>query len=283
MLKSIITTALVVYVVVGTALYLLQRKFIYVPSTGEPSRAEFGATDMEEVAYRTEDGIDLYGWFKPPADRDAPVIVFFHGNAGHIGHRAAKVRPFIDAEYGVFLAEYRGYGGNGGAPSEEGLYADARAALDLLAATGFEAESVILYGESLGSAVAVQMAIERQARALVLEAPFSSLVGVARKRFPIYPTDWLVADRFDSASKIGRLEVPILIFHGEHDSVVPVELGRRLFEAAQEPKEGVFIKQADHNDLYDHGAVKVILQFLQRSLSSNLLDHPARPQTEENA
>ncbi len=260
MLKSVVIGAVVVYLGLGAGLFALQRKMIYVPDRGTPERAEFGAEDMAEVSYETADGLTLRAWYKAPARDGFPVIVFFHGNAGHIGHRAGKVRPFLDAGYGVFLAGYRGYGGNDGAPTEAGLYADARAALDAVAAA--QDGPPVLYGESLGSAVAVQMATERPARAVILEAPMSSAVDVARQRFPIYPVALLIKDHFDSAAKIGAVTAPLFVVHGERDTIVSVSLGRRLVEAAPAGTVAHFIDEAGHNDLYQFGAADLILDFL---------------------
>jgi fermentation-respiration switch protein FrsA (DUF1100 family) len=263
MLKPIVGGALLVYAGVGGALLALQRKMIYFPSPNAPVRSEFGASDMTEVSYRTADGLELRSWYKAPSRPNRPVIVYFHGNAGHIGHRAEKVRPYLAAGYGVLLAEYRGYGGLPGSPTEEGLYADGRAALDYLARLDGP-DLPVLYGESLGTAVAVQMAVERPSHAVVLEAPLTSAVDIARRRFPIYPAGVMLRDRYDSIAKIGRVTAPVLIVHGERDEIVPVEQGHRLLEAANKVKEGIFLPEAGHNDLYFFGADAQILDFLGR-------------------
>ncbi len=262
MLKSGVIIVVAIYFAAGAMLYVLQRKLIYLPDIDRPVRAEYGATDMSEITYRTADGVELRSWYRAPTENGRPVLVYFHGNAGHIGHRVDKVRPYLDAGYGVLLAEYRGYGGNDGSPTEAGLYDDARAALDFLDVRQDENGPPILYGESLGSGVAVQMATERPVRALVLEAPFSSAVDMARRQFPIFPAGWLLRDRYDSVSKIGQVSAPILVLHGERDAVVPIDQGNRLLEATNPPREGVFIAEAGHNDLYQHGAADRVLDFL---------------------
>ena len=149
-------------------------------------------------------------------------------------------------------------------PTEEGLYSDARAALDFFARQGLGAERLVLYGESLGSAVAVQMATERSVAALILEAPMTSVAAVAQARYPIFPVRWLVLDRFDSLAKIGSVRAPLLLMHGERDTVVPIRFGRVLFEAANEPKEARYFTDAGHNDLQAFGAPDAVLDFLER-------------------
>jgi len=259
MLKTVVIGAVVVYLGLGAGLFALQRKLIYMPDRSTPERAEFGAHDMDEVSYETADGLALRAWYKAPARDDRPVIVYFHGNAGHIGYRVGKVRPYLDAGYGVFLAGYRGYGGNAGEPTEAGLYADARAALDYLAAAD---DPAVFYGESLGGAVAIQMATERPVHAIVLESPFSSAVDIAGMRFPVYPATLMMKDRYDSAAKVGALTAPLLVIHGEQDAIIPPRYGRRLIDAAPAGTTVRIIDAAGHNDLYYHGAADLVLNFL---------------------
>ncbi|MGB8275112.1 MAG: alpha/beta hydrolase [Alphaproteobacteria bacterium] len=249
------------YAAVVGSLFAVQRQLMYHPDPESPEPGAFGAADMDVVDVSTADGLTVRSWYRPPASPDHPVLLYFHGNAGHLGLRAGKIRPYLEAGLGVLLAGYRGYGGNPGRPSEEGLYADARAALRFLAGQGIEPERVVLYGESLGSGVAVHLAFETRVRAVVLEAPFSSIPDIAARRFPFAPVDWLVLDRFDSRSKIARIGVPVLFLHGERDMVVPIESAERLFEAAASPKQFARFPRADHNDLYDHGATVAVLRF----------------------
>ena len=194
----------------------------------------------------------------------APTIAYFHGNAGNIADRGFKVRPFLDAGLGVLLVGYRGYGGNPGAPSEAGLFADGRAALDFLAGQGVPANRIVVFGESLGSGVAVLLASERRLGAVVLEAPFTSAADAGQRAYPFLPVRRLIRDRFDSLSRIGAIGAPLLIVHGECDRVVPADQGRRLLAAAAEPKEGVFLPEAGHNDAFEHGSVRLALEFLNR-------------------
>lgn len=266
MVASAVVFSAAFYVAVIVLLFLVQRSLLYLPGglPGEPAAA--GVPEMRVVTLRTGDGLDLLAWHAPPSGPSQPTLALFHGNGGHIGLLAGKARVFIDAGYGLLLPEYRGYGGNPGRPTEEGLYADARAALDWLAGRGVAGDDLVLYGESLGSGVAVQMATERRAAALVLEAPYTSIPDVGATRYPWAPVRFLTLDRFDSLAKIKTVEAPLLVVHGGDDQVVPFRLGQRLFDAAREPKQAHFLPLGGHGDLYTRGAGEAILAFLGRAM-----------------
>lgn len=265
---QVFVTAAIFYAVVVVVMYFLQRNFLYYPDSYLPTRAQSGVVDMTEVRFSTEDGLELFAWLKPPADAEKPWVVIYHGNAGTIGSRGFKARVFLDAGYGVMMPEYRGYGGIAGHPTEAGLYADARAALKHLAEQGVTGRDVVIYGESLGTGVAVAMASElagagAPAAAVILEAPFTSTVDVAAKHYPFLPARLMMKDHYDSLSRIQGLHAPLFIVHGEKDWTVPQSLGRKLFAAAPEPKSALWIAGAGHNDLYDHDAAAAILAFLK--------------------
>ena len=154
---------------------------------------------------------------------ERPVIVYFHGNGGHIGYRADRVERFAREGYGVLMLEYRGYGGNPGMPSEAGLFEDAAAALRFVAAQGVPGHRLVLYGESLGTGIAVQAATTREVGAVVLESPYTSIAAAAQFHYPFIPAAWLVSDRYDSLSRIGQVRAPILMLHGDARRRHPVE------------------------------------------------------------
>ncbi len=199
-----------------------------------------------------------------PGRPGRPVIAYFHGNGGHIGYRFERLLRFAREGYGVLMPEYRGYGGNPGTPTEAGFYTDARAALAFLDREAVAPNRLVLYGESLGSGVAVELAAQRAIAALILEAPPTSVAEVAQCHFPYVPAARLVIDRFDSLSRIGRVRAPILILHGERDRVVPVRYGRALLDAAPEPKEGWFAPEAGHEDLARYGGLDAAVAFIER-------------------
>ena len=224
-MTNLIATVTGVYVVIVAALFVFQRNLMYYPDTTVPSPAASGVSEMEAVSLATDDGLRLLAWYRAAVEGRA-TVVYFHGNGGHLGHRGDKVRPYLDAGLGVLLVSYRGYAGNPGSPTEDGLYADGRAALDFLAERGVGPAGVVLYGESLGSGVAVELAHRRAASepvaAVVLESPFSTVPDVAQAHYPFVPARWMVKDRFDSVAKIAAIGAPLLILHGVRDRVSPI-------------------------------------------------------------
>lgn len=236
---------------------LCQRRLLYRPARGCAAARAKAPAGMCEV----RQGTRLLGWFAPPPTPTAPVLVFFHGNCGTLARVAGKVGSWRRWGLGLFAATYRGYEGNPGWPDEKGLYADGRAVLAWLAAQGVAGDRLILYGESLGSGVAAHLAAERPVRALVLEAPYASVPEVAAGRYPWTPARLLVRDRFDTKSKIDRVDVPLLILHGAADRTIPVDHAIRL--AARAPRaQLVVLPHAGHIDLYEHGAQEVLGAFL---------------------
>jgi fermentation-respiration switch protein FrsA (DUF1100 family) len=232
-------------------LWYVQRQLIYVPSQVVPP-VQTVLPGGQEVAFATADGLQLAGWFLPAragaAGRPTTVLVF-NGNAGNRAHRAPLASALARAGLAVLLFDYRGYGGNGGSPSEEGLRADARAARAyLLTRADVDPTRVVYLGESLGAAVALALAVEHPPAALILRSPFASLVEVGQRHYPWLPVRWLLADRYPSIDRIEQVRVPLLVVAGERDRVIPVEQSRRLFERAAEPKRFVLVPGADHND-----------------------------------
>lgn len=262
---TFVAVAGLLYAALAAALYLGQRALLYFPDPSTPDPARYGlAGDIAVAGYRTEDGLDLAAWYRPATRQGYATVVYFHGNAGHFGDRAPVARYLWDQGYGVLLAGYRGYGGNPGSPSETGLFADGRAALAWLAGQGVPADCTVLYGESLGSGIAVRLASEARVAAVVLESPFTSIADVAAAHYPIFPVSLLVRDRFDSLARIGAIGAPLLVMHGERDRTVPVRFGRRLYAAAADPKEAWWHPEGGHVDLHAHGAGRIVLDFLQR-------------------
>ncbi|MBL8710266.1 MAG: alpha/beta hydrolase [Rhodospirillaceae bacterium] len=263
MLFGVIGGLLAVYLAALALLVLGQRSIIFQPN---PAMADlnqsFAPGGMQAVELTTVDGLQVTSWYLPAQRADGRTIAYFHGNAGHRGDRVPRILPYAGEGYGVLLVGYRGYGGNPGTPTEAGLYADARAALDFLQSQGVESDRLILFGESLGAAVATQMALERPAVALVLEAPFASITHSARERYPFLVFDALVRDKFDTRAKIGQVTQPLLVIHGERDRTTPAKFGHLLFAAAREPKQGFFPAEAGHNDLMQHGMPEQVLGFL---------------------
>ncbi|QQR69274.1 MAG: alpha/beta hydrolase [Alphaproteobacteria bacterium] len=255
--------ALALYLLAVAGLTLAQRHLIFLPEPRAFSIEKWRPLPVEVIPVTTPDGLTISSWHVQAEDSARPTIVLFHGNGGNPDGRLDKVTPWLNAGYGVVVAGYRGYGGNPGQPSEEALTADAWLLLDRLAQRGIAGASLILYGESLGTGLAVAMATERSVAALVLESPYTSLADAASHHYPLVPVSWLLWDRFDSLSRIGQIKAPLLILHGEADDVVPVKLGRQLFEAARQPKQGIFLPGLGHNDLLAPETQLMVLDFLK--------------------
>ena len=262
LLVLVFAGALIYLALIGL-LWVFQRNLIYLPGMAGPSPAAAGVAGMREVRVETADGLHLLAWYRAPVVAEGLTVLYLHGNAGSLAARAFKVQPLLAAGHGVLLLSWRGYGDNPGAPTEAGLYSDARAAIDYLAEEGVETGRIALYGESLGSAVAVQMAVEHRFDGLILEAPLSSLADVAATHYPFVPVRALLKDRYDSASKIASVAAPVLILHGLKDRVVPFRYGEKLYAAAAEPKRLIAFPEGGHENLHALGAGSAVLEFLE--------------------
>ncbi len=264
----ITTAALLVggYALILAGMFFFQRNLLFYPDRSVPNPARSGVVEMTLESSESEDGLVLSSWYFQ-GKADLPIIVYFHGNAGNIGSRGYKVRPFLDAGFGVLLVGYRGYGGNPGNPSQKGFFADARAALEILRRKGDFERSLVFYGESLGTAVATKIAAElasqgNPVKALILEAPFTSITDAAQHYYPYIPVKWLLKDPFNQVSLIGDVAAPVLIFHGEEDGTMPIRFGKALYERAKMPKQSKWYPDAGHNNLFDFGAAKLSIDFI---------------------
>ena len=232
-----------------TLLWSQQRRLIYFPSPGPVPSAAAVLPGGRDAELHTEDGIRLGAWFFPATGGAGPAVLVCNGNAGDRSVRAPLAVALNRMGLSVLLFDYRGYGGNPGRPSEDGLAADARAAQVWLAAQPeVDAERIVYFGESLGAAVALGLAVERPPAALVLRSPFTSLADVGAVHYPWLPVRRLLLDRYPSIERIGSLAAPVLVTAGDRDDIVPVTLSKRLYDAAPEPKRFVSIPGAGHND-----------------------------------
>lgn len=266
-MTDFLTVLALAYLAVLAFMYFSQRNMLYFPEKTRPDPAAYGAQGLVEIVkVTTADGLALEGWYFPPANPGGLVIVNFHGNAARMADRLPKMAEFINKGYGVLLAEYRGYGGNPGTPSENGLYEDGQAYIRWLRERGIGPAQTVLYGESLGTGIAVQLATDHSEgayAAVILESPYSTLAEVAQSIYFYMPVKFLMKDQFRSIDKIAAIKAPLLIMHGGKDSTIPLRFARRLFQAAVQPKSFEVLDAAGHNDLYDHGAAALVLDFLK--------------------
>jgi fermentation-respiration switch protein FrsA (DUF1100 family) len=265
----IITAAYVAVVAaVLTLIWTMQRRLMYFPTGDVPTPREIGLSDVEPVTFETSDGLGLNGWFVAASGPSPRVTVLvFNGNAGNRAHRAPLAAALQHHGFQVLLVDYRGYGGNPGTPTENGLTADSRAAHAYLAGRpDVDASRIVYFGESLGTAVAIDLAVEHPPAALVLRSPFTSMADVGQYHYPFLPVRLLLRDRFAAIDQIRRIRVPLLVIAGGRDRIVPIENSRRLYDAAVAPKTLLVLPNADHNDdelLAGEEMTRAIVHFLK--------------------
>ena len=250
-IASLAVSLVVVWAVLIAFLSVMENRFLYFPvRTLEATPSDYGLR-AAELLVSTSDGVRLHGWWiQAQGDK---LVVLFHGNAGNVSHRLDRAKLFSE-RLGVdlFLVDWRGFGRSEGKPSEAGLYRDGLAIYDVARKSGFSPERIILLGESLGCAVALEVALARPCAGAVLETPFLSVPALARKHYPFVP-GFLVRSKFDAASTIDRVSIPKLIVAAERDEIVPLSHARRLFDLARPPKELYVVPGAGHNDVYSVG------------------------------
>ncbi len=267
---SIIGILLIVLILLLVMISALEKQMIYYPAKypegfWEPERFGVAAKDCWFTA---DDDVKLHGWYAEGAGSDLNItLLWYHGNAGNITHRLENMRDLLDLGVNVFIIDYRGYGKSEGEPDEAGIYKDGVAAYDyLINEKQHTGDTVVLFGRSLGAAVAVEVATQREIRGMILESAFTDAKAMARVLMPFLPVGAMISSKFDSIGKIKNIHIPVLFTHGNRDTIVPYELGRKLYEAANHPKEFYTIEGADHNDTYIVGGAayyQKIKEFLE--------------------
>lgn len=267
LLLEIIFGLAALYFVLTGSIYLFQRRLMYAPHrhVNTPHRNE--SPDLETIELKTADGLTLVSYYKAPRSTESgkpfPTVLYLHGNTGPAGDAAHKLIPVVNAGYGVLLLEYRGYGGNPGHPSEEGLIADAEAGLDFILSKQGDDARVYYYGMSLGTGVANGLAERRPPAGLIQECGFTSMTDAAKVRYPMFPVRHILKDTYESKRRIAKLKAPLLVLHGEKDKTVPVEQGKAIFEAAGSANKTLKLYPAGHHvDLYDFGAGDDVVDWL---------------------
>jgi fermentation-respiration switch protein FrsA (DUF1100 family) len=259
-LKWIAIVALAGYAGLLALMYLMQRSLMYFPDTARKSPAAIGLTRAEEVTLRTADGEQVIVWHVPAGD-DKPVVVYFQGNGGGLDLRANRFRNLVSDGTGLIALNYRGYGGSSGSPSEAGLIADARATHDF-ALTRYTPDRLVLWGESLGTGVAVALASERPVARVLLESPYTSTADIAASVYPFVPVRMLMKDQFRSDARIEKVQVPVLVLHGARDRIIPIRFAERLYERMPGPKRFIRLAEAEHNDHEQFGALEKVRLFI---------------------
>lgn len=260
MLKIIIyTISLLIFLIL--LLYLFQRHLIYHPARSNITPKQAGLANAQSIQLKTKDGIAIQAWYHPAKPPEKITILYLHGNTGHLGHRVGRIKAYLNAGLGVMLLSYRGYGASEGKPSEQGLYHDARAALNFLTAQKISTKCIVLLGESLGTGVATQMATESPIGAVILQSPYTSIVDVAKKHYFFFPANLLLHDRYESITKVARINAPTLLIHGLDDRLIPAKHSLLLFKKINSPKKVVLIKNTGHNNLPDYA--NIVIEFIK--------------------
>jgi fermentation-respiration switch protein FrsA (DUF1100 family) len=245
---------------------LFDRFFVYHPDPWlEKDWRGLSGVPLEDIWFQAADGTKLFGWYvEGPAD--APVILWCHGNAGNVINRLDNLRSLFRSGLSVFIFDYRGYGRSKGRPSEQGLYQDALGAYEYLTRIRMiRPERIVLFGRSLGAAVAAELAVQRPAAGLILESAFPSIEAVGRFHYGGLPVHWLIGAEFWLIDRLPHLSLPKLFIHGDRDDIIPVELGRQVFEAAKPSKSFYVVAGADHNNTYQVGGATYFARFSEFS------------------
>ena len=248
---ALAVSIIVAFGVVARYTNLLDRLFIFFPERALLESPGDRGLAFEDVFFTASDGVKLHGWFVP--GRNEMTLVWFHGNAGNVSHRVgnlADMNRYLGVN--IFIFDYRGYGRSEGSPTEAGTYLDAQSAVDYLRARpGVDPKGLILFGRSLGCAIAAEAAAKSEPYAVILESPPTSIQAMAKRVYPFLPgAGRLVRTRYNCLSRVANLGAPVIVLHGDQDSIVPYEMGREVYEAARPPKRFYGIEGADHNDTY---------------------------------
>jgi hypothetical protein len=239
----------------------LERNFVFYPVKPLAYSPREWGMDYEDVYFATPDGVRLNAWLIIAA-QDAPMALWYHGNAGNIADRVENARLLFDRGLSIFLVDYRGYGKSEGAPSEKGIYIDGQASYDYLISKKVTTpEQLIIFGRSLGTAVATHVASRNKCAGVILESAITNMADMARVHYPVIPGLGGLKHKFNSIDRIPLVKAPVLFFHGDMDDIVPYELGRKLFEAATSEKEFYTILGANHNDTYFVGGKEYFDKF----------------------
>jgi len=249
------------YALICAGGFVLHRYFIYLPDKTRYAPRDVGLATVREVTFRGQDGVKLIAWYQPARGKK-PTLLYFTGNSGSTANRARKIEAIAASGYGVFMLNYRRYGGSAGWPSEANNVADAAAAYDYLEDIGVPPRDIVAYGESLGTGVATRLTLQRPVKALVLEAPFTSIVDVGHQVWWFLPLGLIMTDQYRTIDRIGSVNVPLMIVHGARDDLIPVSHARQIYGAANEPKSLAILRSAGHNDLFEQGAWPKVAEFL---------------------
>ena len=261
MFSIFLITLILIYLTISLILFFSQRSLLYHPVENNYFGDDL-KVEIEKVKINTEDNLNLLAWFHKKDIKNFKTILFFHGNAGALENRIHKINKFKDINVNFLLLAWRGFSGNQGKPTEQGLFKDAKGANKWLNEKGIDDKNIIIYGESLGTGIATEVAQNKKFAGIILESPFTSMVDAGSSKYPIFPIKLLLKDKYESNKKIKNIKSPILVMHGEEDKIVPFYMGKKIFELANEPKYSYFPKYDDHMMEFNQELINTIDKFI---------------------
>jgi len=253
---------LLLYLAILFFLFFYQRNLLYHPNENNYYGDKL-TVDIEKVKIVTKDNIELLAWYHEKNLKDYKTILYFHGNAGSLENRIHKLNHFENLDVNFLIIAWRGFSGNKGKPSEDGLYEDGQSALKWLSNKGIEEKNIIIYGESLGTGIATHISQNKNFAGIILETPFTSMIDVAKTFYPYIPVSLVLKDKFENKKKMENISSPILVMHGELDQIVPFSMGEKIFKIANNPKYSYFTKYDNHMMEFDENLIRALESFLK--------------------
>ena len=258
---TILLIFILIYFFILVSAYIFQRSLLYHPTENNYSSDQI-LVSIEKVKIKTKDDIELMSWYHKKNLDNYKTVLFLHGNAGSLENRIHKINHFKDMNINFLLVAWRGFSGNKGKPTEKGLYEDAQSAVAWLKSKGVKENNIIIYGESLGTGVATEIAQNKNFAGIILESPFTSMIDAGKDKYPYLPVRLLLKDKYESNKKIRNINSPILIMHGKVDNIVPFHMGKKMYEIANEPKYSYFSEYDDHMMKYNNNLLKALKDFI---------------------
>jgi len=251
----------IIYFFILVTTYLFQRSLLYHPQENNYYGDQL-TVPIKKIKIKTQDNIELLSWYHKKNLSEYKTILFLHGNAGSLENRIHKINHFKDMKVNFLIIAWRGFSGNSGKPTENGLYEDAKSAVRWLNSKGVSENNIIIYGESLGTGIATEIAQNKKFAGVILESPFTSMVDVGKSKYPYLPVRALLKDKYDSDKKIKNISSPILIMHGKIDNIVPFKMGKKMYELANAPKYSYFSEYDDHMMEYNEKLLNTLKKFI---------------------
>jgi len=261
-LLKLFLTLILIYSTLLVVIFLAQRKLLYEPTQNNYLEENLLSHKVEKIKIPSNDNINLISWYFLK-NKNFKTLVFFHGNAGGLENRIYKLNHLSDLNLNYLIFAYRGFSGNNGKPTEEGIYRDSKAVINWLNSKGIKKKDIILYGESLGGAVAIEIAQKESFAGIILESTFTSMIDMGQKYYPIFPVSFLLKDKYETKNKIKNLNSPTLVMHGKKDKIVPFYMGEKIYDLLNTPKYKYFTNNDDHMMEFNDQLVINIKKFIE--------------------